>query len=188
MPCDLAQRGSLHGFGAGAAHPSAGEVAQSATNGAQSGGVASRVSTPLEQRHRRALFRSFFAGGFECSTFRLRSGPRLDLIAATRHEELALGDYQRLQRQGLRVAREGVRWHLVAPRPGQYDFSSVAPVTGAARATGTQVLWDLCHFGWPDYLDVFKPEFISALAEYAAALANWLQTEMDGPGFFVPIN
>jgi hypothetical protein len=34
-------------------------------------------------------FRSFFLGGFECSTHRLRSGKRLDLIRSTRHDELA---------------------------------------------------------------------------------------------------
>src|SRR5882762_6283133 len=95
--------------------------------------------------HERVL-KSFFGGGFECSTHKRSSGKRLDLIAATKHDQFALSDYCRLQEQGLRVAREGVRWHLVEARPGQYDFSSVAPVVEAARETETQVIWDLCHF------------------------------------------
>src|SRR3989440_10477564 len=105
---------------------------------------------------RHPIFKSWFAGGFECSTHRVRSGKRLDLIAATQHDRFAQLDYLRLQRQGIRLAREGVRWHLVEATPGQYDFSSVLPVVRAARATGTQVIWDLCHFGWPEHFDLFK--------------------------------
>ncbi|HEU5124260.1 MAG TPA: beta-glucosidase [Verrucomicrobiae bacterium] len=131
---------------------------------------------------------SFFMGGFECSTHRLRSGPRLDLVDSTRHDTFAHQDYQRLSQVGLRVAREGLRWHLVEASPGRYDFSSALPIVRAARATGTQVIWDLCHFGWPDHLDIFKPEFVTALARYGAAFAEWLKNETNGPGFFVPIN
>jgi beta-glucosidase/6-phospho-beta-glucosidase/beta-galactosidase len=58
----------------------------------------------------------------------------------------------------------------------------------AARASETQVIWDLCHFGWPEHLDVFKPEFVESLARFGAAFANWLANEMEGPGFIVPIN
>jgi beta-glucosidase/6-phospho-beta-glucosidase/beta-galactosidase len=133
-------------------------------------------------------WKSFFMGGFECSTHKLRSGQRLDMVAATKHDKFATQDYQRLAKQGLRVAREGVRWHLVERTAGHYDFSGVLPIVHAARATGTRVIWDLCHFGWPDHLDIFKPEFVSALGRYARALATWLKNETNDPGFFVPIN
>src|SRR3954468_9382706 len=133
---------------------------------------------------RNPVFNSFFGAGFECSTHRLRAGRRLDLIAATQHEKFAQLDYARLPRQGIRLAREGVRWHLVEAIPGQYDFSSVLPIVRAARASGTRVIWDLCHFGWPEHLDLFKPEFASSLARYGAAFAKWLANEMNGPGFF----
>lgn len=134
------------------------------------------------------FLKSFFGGGFECSTHKRRSGKRLDLVAATRHDQFAQLDYRRFQEQGLRVAREGVRWHLVEAKPRRYDFSSVLPIVQAARATGTQVIWDLCHFGWPDHLDVFSPEFVEALAQFGAAFAKWLRNEMAGAGFFVPVN
>src|ERR1051326_68634 len=134
------------------------------------------------------FLKTFFGGGFECSTHKLRSGERLDLVAATRHEHFAQLDYRRFQEQGLGVAREGVRWHLVETKTGRYDFSSVLPIVQAARATQTQVIWDLCHFGWPDHLDVFKPEFVESLARYGTAFAKWLAGEMEGPGFFVPVN
>src|SRR5204862_5815958 len=43
-------------------------------------------------------------------------------------------------------------------------------------------------FGWPDHLDLFKPEFVFSLARYGAAFAGWLAQQMDEAGFFVPIN
>lgn len=137
---------------------------------------------------REPIFQGFFGGGFECSTHQVRNGRRLDLVGATQHDKFALPDYQRLKKQGLRVAREGLRWHLVEAERGQYDFSTALPIVRAARATGTQVIWDLCHFGWPDHLDIFKPEFVSALGSYATAFAKWLANETGGPGFFVPVN
>jgi hypothetical protein len=132
--------------------------------------------------------KSFFGGGFECSTFRRRSGLRLDLIASTFHDRFAQPDYQRLAKQGMRWAREGVRWHLVEGVPGRYDFSSVLPIVRAARATGTQVIWDLCHFGWPEHIDLFQPEFVHRLSRYGQAFANWLANETNAPGYFVPVN
>jgi hypothetical protein len=146
------------------------------------------ANSEIEAIPREPLFKSFFAGGFECSTHRLRNGRRLDLVAATRHEEFALQDYERLKKQRLRVAREGLRWHLVEQTRGRYDFSTALPIVRAARATGTQVVWDLCHFGWPDHLDIFTPDFVTALADYGAAFAKWLTNETGEPGFFVPVN
>jgi hypothetical protein len=146
------------------------------------------LSRPAETIPSVPIFQSFFGGGFECSTHKRRDGRRLDLIEATRHDRFAHEDYLRLQKQGLRVAREGLRWHLVETVPGHYDFSSALPIVRSARETETQVIWDLCHFGWPDHLDLFKPDFVFSLARYGAAFAKWLAREMDEPGFFVPIN
>ena len=147
-----------------------------------------RHTVPSEAIPRTPLLPSFFGGGFECSTFRRRSGERLDLIASTAHDRYAQKDYQRLREQGLRFAREGVRWHLVETTPGRYDFSSVLPIVRAARLTHTQVIWDLCHFGWPDHLDLFKPEFVKGLASLAGAFAAWLVRQTDAPPLFVPVN
>ncbi len=141
-----------------------------------------------QPEERSALFKSFFAAGFECSTFIRRSGQRVDIVASTEHDRFARQDYDRLREERIRVAREGVRWHLVETKPGHYDFSSVLPIVRAARATGTQVVWDLCHFGWPSHLDLFKPDFAPALAQFGASFAAWLAKETSDPGYFVPVN
>lgn len=134
------------------------------------------------------LFRSFFIGGFECASHRLLSGLRLDLLASTGHDRYAAADYRRLHQQGIHVARDGIRWHLVEPSPYRYDFSSVLPMLRAARETGTQVIWDLCHYGWPDDVDIFSPEFIRRFAGMARAFARVLDGESDTTPFVAPVN
>lgn len=133
-------------------------------------------------------FQSFFLGGFECSSHRLPSGRRLDLIAATGHDRHAAADYARLRERGISTAREGIRWHLIEPNPGRFDFSSVRPMNRAAREAGIQVIWDILHYGWPDDLDVFGPHFVARFARLARAFAEFLTAEGCEIPWFVPIN
>jgi beta-glucosidase/6-phospho-beta-glucosidase/beta-galactosidase len=134
------------------------------------------------------LFDSFFQGGFECSTHRLRNGKRLDEIAATRHDTFARQDYQRLQQQGMRTAREGLRWHLVETSRGKYDFTSALSLIRAANESSMQLIWDLCHYGLPDWLDIFEPRFVDAFAQLARQFAKILANESDRFPTICPIN
>ena len=134
------------------------------------------------------LFDSFFLAGFECSSHRLRSSKRLDLIHSTRHDEFVDADYQRLRSLGMQCLRDGIRWHLIETKPYQYDFSSVLPMLAAARRAGVQVIWDLFHYGWPDDLDIFKPEFVTRFGRLARAFASVLANESDEIPFLSPVN
>jgi hypothetical protein len=136
---------------------------------------------------RPAIFRSFFLGGFECSTHRLPTGKRLDLISATRHDEHAASDYRLLQRHGIGTARDGLRWHLIEQSPGIYNFESAVALLEAARETRMQVIWDLWHYGWPDDIDIFSSQFIDRFAAYARAAAACISTYDDAP-YISPIN
>ena len=133
-------------------------------------------------------FRSFFMGGFECSTHRLRSGRRLDVIAATSHDRFALADYRRLADVGMKTIRDGLRWHLIERTPGIYDFSSVLPMLEAAREADVQVIWDVLHYGWPDDLDIFSDGFVHRFSDFARAFAAVATRETDGPPWVVPVN
>ena len=95
----------------------------------------------------RTVFRSFLMGGFECSTHRRHDHKRLDILHATRHDELAESDYRSLQTIGMSTVRDGLRWHLIETTPSRYDWSSFLPMFHAARKTGTEVIWDLLHYG-----------------------------------------
>jgi len=134
------------------------------------------------------LWPSFFIGGFECSTHQLSEGKRLDLIHSTQHDRFALQDYRRLMEQGIRVARDGLRWHLVESTRGQYDFTSLAPMVNAACEAEMLVVWDLLHFGWPDHYDVFSADFVPRFREYVRATAEWFRRETEGPHWFTPVN
>src|SRR6266446_5507324 len=81
-----------------------------------------------------SLFQSFWMGGFESSYHINRHGLRVDMQAVTQHD---------------------IRGRLV-DRGGSYDFSSFAPMLEAARGEGAQIIWDLCHYGWPEDVSLFS--------------------------------
>jgi hypothetical protein len=138
--------------------------------------------------HRPNLFDSFFMGGFECSTHRRHDNRRLDLIAATAHDTHAAADYHALRRYGLRTVRDGLRWHLIERSRGRYDWSSFLPQLRAAREAGVQVIWDLCHYGVPDHVDVWSPAFVDRLAQFAGSVAALLRDEGVAAPLYCPIN
>ena len=134
------------------------------------------------------VFRSFISAGFECSTHRRRDGRRLDLIVATYHDERVVGDYRLLIERGIYTVRDGIRWHLVQRHPARYDWSSFLPMLHAARDAGLQVIWDLTHYGYPDWLDIWSKDFIDRYARYARSVARLVRGETDDVPFYVPIN
>ncbi len=138
-------------------------------------------------RYGMSLFQSFFLGGFECSTHRRHDGRRLDVIASSQHQRWARQDYERLHHHGIGAARDGVRWHLI-DRGGSYDWSSVLPMIHAARDTGTQIIWDILHYGYPDNLDIWRPAFVERFARFVRAFARLLREETDEVPFFTPVN
>ena len=133
-------------------------------------------------------FRSFFLGGFECSSHYQEAARRLDLVASTCHDVLVDRDYAVLAERGIQTCRDGLRWHLIEKVAGDYDFSSVLPMLRAARQTRMQVIWDLCHYGWPDGLDVFSAEWVRRFASFSAAAARVISHETDGIPYLCPMN
>jgi hypothetical protein len=138
--------------------------------------------------HVPALFDSFLMGGFECSSHRRQDGRRLDLVHSTGHGSWPLADYAALAGQGIGSARDGLRWHLIESVPGYYDWSSFLPQLRAAEQTGVQVIWDLCHYGWPDHIDIWRPEFVEHFARFAAAAARLIRDESPRVPFYSPLN
>ena len=138
------------------------------------------------------LFQSFFMGGFECATHRRRDGARIDVLATTGHAACSAIDYRLLQQAGIRTVRDGLRWHLIEATPGVYDWSSFLPMLDASLATGTQVLWDLCHWGVPHHIDVFSDEFAPRFAAFAGAAASLIRERSGGTHapvpFYCPVN
>ena len=134
-----------------------------------------------------SLFRSFWIGGFESASHINRSGARIDMVSATQHDLLVKEDYARLAEWGIRTVREGARWHLVETGRG-FDFSSLLPTVEAARRHRIQVIWALCHYGWPDDLDILAPGFVDRFARYCGEVARFIADHTDGIQFYTPIN
>ncbi|MBA3352150.1 MAG: beta-glucosidase, partial [Blastocatellia bacterium] len=133
-------------------------------------------------------FQSFFMGGFECSTHRDASGRRLDLIAATRHDEFAAADYSRLIDINIRTCRDGLRWHLIEREPFRYDFSSLENQLRSSRFTGMEVVWDFFHYGYPDDLNIFSEHFIERFTAFSRAATEFIQAESGKPLLICPVN
>ena len=134
-----------------------------------------------------ALFRSFFQAGFEGATGYNRHGEWIDQIAATGHDLFADEDYRRLREAGLLTVREAVRWPLV-DRNRDYDFSSYDPFLAASERHGLEIIHDLFHFGFPDYLDLFSADFPKRFADYCFAAADYITRQMPGVCYFTPVN
>lgn len=133
------------------------------------------------------MFNSFFIAGFECATGYNRHGEWIDQVAATRHDVQMDEDYRLLAAVGIRAAREGIRWPLVEKK-SHHDFSTVDLVVRAARRRGIEIIYDLFHFGYPQDVDFFAPQFPDRFADYCTAVARRIAAQSDGPHYFTPIN
>lgn len=134
------------------------------------------------------IFSSFFQGGFECATHRRHHTGQIDALHATGHDVRAGEDFGLLAEVGIRTVRDGLRWHLIERTPGRYDWTSFLPMLQAALTTGTEVIWDLCHWGLPEGLDPFSPEFITRFAAFSEAAARVIGEHTEAVPFFCPVN
>ena len=134
-------------------------------------------------------FQSFWMAGFECADHQNFFGNRVDFAGITGHRDLLREDYERLRPFGIRAVREGIQWSLVEVRPYQYDFSEVARTIHCAQAAGVQVVWDICHFGFPDDLHPLHPHFADRFAALCRAFVRFYRDlQPDGELIITPIN
>jgi hypothetical protein len=130
----------------------------------------------------------FVGAGFECSSHRRYDGRRLDLLAGTGHAEHAVADYAQVRELGFGWARDGVRWHLVERAPGRCCWQSWWRQLEAAERARVPVCWDILHFGYPDWLDIWSSDFPARAASFAAAAAQFQKRITGRSGLFCPIN
>lgn len=133
-------------------------------------------------------FQSFVMGGFEGSTLQFHDRRRIDPIAETRHDVECEADYQILAKHQIHTVRDALRWHRIEPVAGVYDWTEFRTMIRAAQRANVQVLWDLCHFGVPDYIDIFAPEFPEKFAAFATAAGRILAEHSEAAPWWCPIN
>ena len=133
-------------------------------------------------------FRSFVWGGFESATHRRFDGARVDALESSGHPRSAVLDVALLRSLGIRTIREAFRWHLVERVRGVFDWSSARGQIEGALASDAEIIWDICHWGVPDGLDVMAPEWPGRLARFAGRAARMLRREGVRVGGWVPVN
>ncbi len=133
------------------------------------------------------LFPSFFLGGFECSTHLTTEGHRLDVVAATQHDVQALEDYALCTSVGIQAVREAARWPIL-DRGGSLDLAPIRRLARLGREAGLVQVWDLMHYGYPDDVDLFTPQFADRFGRFAGAVADVVRSETEGPTFYTPVN
>lgn len=136
---------------------------------------------------RSQLFKSFWQGGFEGADHLNSRGNALAMNDFTQHRILAVQDYSRLADFDIETVRESVGWRLVE-RDGRFDFSSVDLRARAAEQFDVQVIWTLCHYGWPAEIDVFSDQFVERFSRYCKAAAAYLSQFSTSIPTFAPIN
>ncbi len=104
-------------------------------------------------------FRSFLMGGFECADHQNAFGERVDLYQMSGHDRFLEEDYDLLDDLGIKTVREGIRWSAVETKPYEYDWSEVDRIIKVSYSKNVQVMWDICHFGFPDDLTPLHPMF-----------------------------
>lgn len=133
-------------------------------------------------------FQSFIWAGYECTYAKVADNRRLDQLSSTKHDQYIENDYTLLADVGISVVREGLAWHQIDLGGGRFDFSRFFPILQTAKAKGVQQIWDLNHFDFPEYLDPFSADFVSAFREFAKRAIAFLRTQIVGTIYIVPFN
>ena len=135
-------------------------------------------------------FRSYLMAGFECADLLNLNGKRIDFMKITGHLDQLDHDYAMLKDFGISTVREGIRWSQVEARPYEYDFSVTELMIRTASEKGIQQVWDICHFGFPNDLSPFHPQFEKRFVSVSVAFARHCleRTDSRQPLIITPIN
>lgn len=133
-------------------------------------------------------FASPLWAGYECCYALPRDKKRLDLLAATKHDEYCQRDYRLIKEVGIKTVREGLAWSMIDKGHGQYDFSRFEKMMEIGKQEKIQQIWDLNHFDYPEFLDPFTDDFINAFASYAKQAASVIRKYQKGEIYIVPWN
>ena len=134
-------------------------------------------------------FKSFWWGGFECADHLNAFGNRINMYQLTGHIARIEEDYFNIKSLGINTIREGLCWNTVEKTPYHYDFSTAETIIKAAKKFGIQVIWDVCHFGFPDDLTPLHPMFARRFSAICDAFAQFLTENNPGEDIYIiPIN
>ncbi|MBD8081641.1 amine oxidase [Chryseobacterium sp. GCR10] len=128
-------------------------------------------------------------GGFECADHQNTFGERVDLYQTSGHEIYLEEDYDHLRQLDIKTVREGIRWSVVETKPYQYDWSEVERLIEISQNKNIQIIWDICHFGYPDDLTPLHPMFARRFSSLCQAfILKYRSLVPEGNLIVTPIN
>ncbi|KFE99184.1 hypothetical protein IX39_00410 [Chryseobacterium formosense] len=135
-------------------------------------------------------FDSFLMAGFECADHQNAFGDRVDLYRASGHDIYLADDYELLSKFHIKTVREGIRWSSVETIPYQYDWTEVENIIRVSQEKGIQVIWDICHFGYPDDLTPLHPMFARRFSHLCSEFVKKARSiiPINQPLIVTPIN
>jgi hypothetical protein len=98
------------------------------------------------------------------------------MIATTQHDTQAAADYALCRASGIRAVRESARWPIF-DRAGTLHMDGVKQLARLGQEAGVTLVWDLMHYGYPDDLDPFSPEFTQRFVAFARTVATIVREE-----------
>lgn len=125
------------------------------------------------RRAARSLFRSFWLAGFDASDHLPGIRSAADAFDVAEYTSRIDADYAVVAEAGIACVRESIGWRRVA-RGRDFDFATVLLRAERAHRAGLQVVWTLCHDGWPDDVDICSDEFVARFRALATASARVL--------------
>jgi UDP-galactopyranose mutase len=132
-------------------------------------------------------FNTFWQAGYEGADHINRAEVALSMNQSTGHMDKVFEDYLLLQKFGIKTVRESIGWRLTE-KDNVFDFSSIEPRARAAQKLRIQICWTFCHYGWPEDVDVYAPEFITRFARFCRAAAKFLEPFSDSAPIYSPLN
>ncbi|KQS92428.1 hypothetical protein [Chryseobacterium sp. Leaf394] len=134
-------------------------------------------------------FSSFLMGGYECADHQNAFGERVDLYKTSGHDIYLEEDYDHLHQLGIKTVREGIRWNAVETKPYHYDWSEVERLIEISKNKNIQIVWDICHFGYPDDLTPLHPMFARRFSHLCREFViRYRSLVPDGSLIITPIN
>ncbi|RYZ12321.1 MAG: glycosyltransferase family 1 protein [Comamonadaceae bacterium] len=127
-------------------------------------------------------------GGYEGADHRNSHGAAVEPNRGNGHWALAEQDYASAAALRIRTVRESIGWRASTDAAGRTDLRRVVRMAEAARRAGVQVVWTLHHYGVPDGVDLFAPDFPSRFAGFCDEVARAIHRVDDEPPIFQPVN
>jgi beta-glucosidase len=112
---------------------------------------------------------------------------KLDEYELLNHYTRWREDIGLMQELGVDMARYGIPWYKIEPRPGHFDWSFTDLVMAAFAEAGIAPVIDLMHYGTPLWLEnlFLNNHYPERVASYAAAFAHRYK---DSVTWYTPLN